>query len=236
MSSTVADLNPKTLEGAKRQFVELYGSALVTNTYLRIALALVSLVALGLVFLNIHTASRYSQIKPLVIRIDEVGRAEAVQYDATGYQPQPPELRYFLAQFIVKHFSRLRTTIQREYPDSLLFLEPVLADATIAQNEQSRVIETFMTNPSADEVDIVVQNVSLSELAKPPYKASVSFQKLLYSPGTRQERARQTFIAQIDFAIRDRVPNEFVRVNPLGLQISYFRVDQAFEEGQGNGR
>jgi hypothetical protein len=26
------------------------------------------------------------------------------------------------------------------------------------------------------------------------------------------------------------VPNEFVRVNPLGLQITYFRVDQAFEE------
>jgi len=236
MRATVGDLNPKTLEGAKRQFVELYGSALVTNTYLRIALALVSLVALGLVFLNIHTASRYSQIKPLVIRIDDVGRAEAVQYDATSYQPQPPELRYFLTQFVVKHFSRLRATIQREYPESLLFLEPLLADATIAQNEQSRVIETFMTNPSADEVDIVVQNVSLSELSKPPYKASVSFQKLLYSPGTRQERTRQTFIAQIDFALRDRVPNEFVRVNPLGLQISYFRVDQAFEEGKANGR
>ena len=29
------DLNPKTLENAKRQFVELYGSALVMNTYLR---------------------------------------------------------------------------------------------------------------------------------------------------------------------------------------------------------
>ena len=197
--------------------MELYGSALVTNTYLKIALALVSLVALGLVVLNFHTVvDGTPQIKPLVIRIDDVGRAEAVQYDATGYQPQPPELRYFLTQFIVKHFSRLRATIQREYPDSLLFLEPALADATIAQNEQSRVIETFLTNPSADEVDIVVQNVSLSELAKAPYKASVSFQKLLYSPGTRQERARQTFIAQIDFALRDRVPNEFVRVNPLG--------------------
>jgi type IV secretory pathway TrbF-like protein len=233
---TAADLNRKTLEGAKRQFVELYGSALVTNTYLRIALVLVSLVAIGLVILNVHTVSRYSQVKPLVIRIDDVGRAEAVQYDATGYQPQPPELRYFLTQFVVKHFSRLRATIQREYPDSLFFLEPALADATIAQNQQSRVIETFVTSPSADEADIVVQNVSLSELGEPPYKATVSFQKLLYAPGTRQERARQTFVAQIDFTLRDRVPNEFVRVNPLGLQISYFRVDQAFEEGKSNGR
>lgn len=236
MSTTTADLNPKTMEGAKRQFVELYGSALVTNTYLRIALALVSLVAVGLVGLNVYTVSRYSDVKPLVIRIDEVGRAEAVQYDATGYHPQPQELRYFLTQFIVKHFSRLRATVQREYPDSLFFLEPSLADATIAQNEQSRVLETFMINPSADEIDIAVQNVSLTDLAQAPHKASVSFQKLLYAPGTRQERARQTFIAQIDFTLRDRVPNEFVRVNPLGLQISYFRVDQAFEEEQGRAR
>jgi type IV secretion system protein VirB5 len=230
MATTVADINPKTIESAKRQYVELYGSALLMNTYLKIALVLVSLVALGLLALNFHTAAKYSQIKPLVIRIDDVGRAEAVQYDATAYQPQPPELRYFLTQFIVKHFSRLRATVQREYPDSLLFLEPTLADATIAQNEQSRALETFLTNPSADEIDVVVQNVSLTELAKPPYKASVSFQKVLYTPGTRHERTRQTLIAQVDFVLREHVPNEFVRVNPLGLQITYFRVDQAFEE------
>ena len=230
MQATVADPNLKTLENAKRQFVELYGSALVMNTYLKIALVLVSLVALGLLGLNFYTANRYADVKPLVIRIDDVGRAEAVQYDAAAYKPQAPELRYFLTQCIVKHFSRLRATVQRDYPESLLFLEPALATATIAQNEQSRVIETFVTNPSADEIDVVVQNVSLSELTKQPFKASVSFQKLRYTPGTRYERGRQTYIAQVDFVLREQVPNDFVRVNPLGLQVTYFRVDQAFEE------
>ncbi len=230
MPATVGDIAPKSLDSAKRQFVEVYGSALVLNTYLKIALVLVSLVALGLIGLNLYTTSRYAQIKPLVIRIDDVGRAEAVAYDATSYVPQPPELRYFLTQFVVKHFSRIRATVQREYPDSLLFLEPTLADATIAQNDQSRTLETFMTTPSADEVDVVVQNVSLSELTTAPFKAAVTFQKVFYTPGTRHERARETYVAQIDFALRDHVPNEFVRVNPLGLQIAYFRVDQAFEE------
>jgi type IV secretion system protein VirB5 len=230
MGTAVGDVNPKTLENAKRQFVELYGSALVLNTYLKVALVLVSLVALGLVALNFHTAARASEIKPLVVRIDDVGRAEAVALDATRYQPQPPELRYFLTQFVVKHFSRIRATVQREYPDSLFFLEPALADATIMQNERTRVLEMFVTNSAADEVDVVVQNVSLSELATPPFKASVTFQKVYYAPGTRSERNRETYVAQIDFALRDRVPNAFVRVNPLGLQIAYFRVDQAFEE------
>ncbi|SRR6266540_1112228 len=230
MSATVADLPPKSLENAKRQFVELYGSALVMNTYLKIALVLVSLIAVGLLALNFHTASKYAQVKPLIVRIDDVGRAEAVQYDASTYHPQPPELRYFLTQFVVKHFSRIRATIQREYPDSLFFLEPALADATIAANEQSRTLETFLSDGTTDEVDVVVQNVSLSEVTKPPYKASVTFQKVFYTPGTRSERARQTYVAQVDFVMRGHVPNEFVRVNPLGLQVSYFRVDQAFEE------
>ena len=77
---------PKTIENAKRQFVELYGSSLVLNTYLKIALVLVSLLALGLLFLNFRTQAQYANLKPLVIRIDEVGRAEAVAYDATQLQ------------------------------------------------------------------------------------------------------------------------------------------------------
>jgi len=232
MSEPVGDLSPKTLENAKRQFVELYGSALVMNTYLKLALLLVSLVALGLLALNYRTQAAAADIKPLVVRIDQVGRAEAVQYDASGYSPQAPELRYFLTQFVVKHFSRIRATVQREYPDSLFFLDQALADATIAQNEQSRTMETFVTNPSAEEVDIVVQNVSLSELTKPPYKASVTFRKVFYTPGTRVERGQETDVAQVDFVMRTHVPNEFVRVNPLGMQITYFRVDQAFDEAQ----
>ena len=230
MNPTVADINPKTLDGAKRQFVELYGSALVMNTYLKIAVVLLALVALGLVALNFRTVATYANVKPLVVRIDEVGRAEAVQYDATAYQPQPPELRYFLTQFVVKHFSRIRSTVQREYPDSLFFLAPALADTTIATNDHTREIELFLTNPSADDVDVSVKNVTLTELTAPPYRAAIDFEKSYYSQGTRQERKHETYVAQVQFTLRDAVPNAFIRVNPLGMQITNFRVDQAFDQ------
>jgi len=255
-TTVVADIAPKTIENAKRQFVELYGSALVTNSYLRIALALVSLLALSLVVLNFRTVNAYALVKPLVVRIDSVGRAEAVRYDATDYQPEPPELRYFLTQFIVKHFSRIRGTVERDYSDSLHFLAPQLLEATIAANDtsvgttgRSRGIEAFVRDQGASEVDVVVQNVSLGELSKttdseaekssderPLYffrgKASVDFQKVIYTPGTRAERARQTYVAQIGFKMLrpERVPNDLVRVNPLGFQITALHIDQAFEE------
>src|SRR2546422_4926631 len=106
MNAIVADLNPKTIENARRQFVELYGSALVMNSYLKMALVLVSLVAAGLVALNFLTPAQAARVEPLVIPIDEVGRSEAVQDDSTAYEPQATELRYFLAQISVKQFKR----------------------------------------------------------------------------------------------------------------------------------
>src|SRR4029453_5861472 len=88
------------IEDAKRQYVELFGSALVMNTYLKIALLGVSVVAVGLLVLNFRTIKKYESLKPLVIRIDDIGRAQAVQYDTLTYQPrgQAPELKYFLTQ------------------------------------------------------------------------------------------------------------------------------------------
>jgi type IV secretory pathway TrbF-like protein len=230
MSAIVADGQPpKTMEHAKRQFVELYGGPLVLNTYLKIAVVITTLLALGLLLLNFRTQARYANVKPLVIRIDDVGRAEAVAYDATTYRPQAPELRYFLTRFVVTHFSRLRATLQRDYPDSLFFLAPPLAAATIAHNDQTRIFETFLTNPSADDVDVTVKNVTLTELTTAPYRAAVDFEQAYLGPGTRQERNRETFVAQIEFTLREAVPNAFIRVNPLGLQITNFRVDQAFQ-------
>src|SRR5688572_26054982 len=95
------------------------------NTYLKIALLCVSLVALGLVGLNFRTQSKYEHVKPLIIRIDDVGRAQAVQYDDLTYKPmgQAPELKYFLIQFVTKHFGRMRATVKQQYAESLYFLD-----------------------------------------------------------------------------------------------------------------
>src|SRR6266567_781192 len=232
MESTSAPAPPYQLppiEDAKRQYVELFGSALVMNTYLKIALLCVSLVALGLLLLNVRTQNGYSNVKPLVIRIDEVGRAEAVQYDALTYAPhgQAPELKYFLVQFVTKHFARMRATVKQQYAESLYFLDAPLADATIGQDSRDHAIDTFLTG-TADETEIQVRNVTLDDLKAPPYKAVVEFDKVLVGFGTRQERRRDTHVAQITFVLRSQIPNAVIPVNPLGLTITYFRVDQAF--------
>ena len=62
-----------------------------------------------------------------------------------------------------------------------------------------------------------------------PYKATVNFEKIYYGAGGRQEHKRETFVAQVDFVLRDQIPNAMVLVNPLGVTITYVRVDQAFQ-------
>ena len=188
---------------------------------------------LGLVGLNFHTVvavlRRSSRSSSGSTRSAGPRRCSTTR---PRYQPQPPELRYFLTQFVVKHFSRIRATVQREYPDSLLFLEPALADATIAQNEQSRVHRDVPDEPLRRRDRRRRPERQPERAGEPPFKASVSFQKVCYTPARATSATAQTYVAQVDFVLRDHVPNEFVRVNPLGLQITYFRVDQAFEEGQ----
>jgi type IV secretory pathway TrbF-like protein len=220
----------RRLEDAKRQYVELFGSALVMNTYLKIALLGVSLVAAGLVLLNLRTQARYANVKPLVIRIDEVGRAEAIHYDALTYAPhgQAPELKYFLVQFVTKHFARMRATVKQQYAESLYFLDAPLADAAIALDQRDHLIDGFLTG-SADETEIEVRNVTLDDLKAAPYKAVVEFDKVFIGYGNGQPRRRETHVAQITFVLRSQIPNAVIPVNPLGLTITYFRVDQAFK-------
>lgn len=230
MDTQISPYDLPPIEDAKRQYVELFGSALVLNTYLKIALLCVSMVAVGLLVLNFRTNKKYDNFKPLVIRIDDVGRAQAVQYDTLTYQPQgpAPELKYFLTQFITRHFARIRATVKERYTESLYFLDTALVDATIAQNQRSQPIENFLAG-NGDEIEVQVKNVTLDDLKAPPYKASVDFEKIYYGVGNRQERKRETFVAQITFVLRDQIPNALVLVNPLGLTITYFRVDQAFQ-------
>jgi type IV secretion system protein VirB5 len=217
------------LEDAKRQYVELYGSALVLNTYLKIALLCLSLVAVGLVALNLRTQRRVDAFKPLVIRIDDVGRAQAVQYDALTYKPigQAPELKYFLIQFVTKHYGRIRATVKQQYAESFYFLDAALAEATMASDQQGRAIEQFLSG-AGDEIEIEVRNVTLESLAIPPYTASVDFDRVSYTAGTRRERRRETSVARITFVLRDQIPHAVIPVNPLGLAVTHVRVDQAF--------
>ena len=214
-------------EAAKRQYVELYGSVAVMNTYLKIAVLCLCLVSVGLVVLDLKTYAAFHHLQPLVIRINEVGRAEAVNYGSFEYHPQEAELKYFLAQFVQQYYGRMRATLKENYTRSLYFLDGRLADAFIEANKKTKLVETFLGSQTP-EIEIQVKNVSIEDLRKAPYKATVEFEKIYYGEADHAEARRQRFVAHFVFVAKEPT-NALIPVNPLGLTITYFHEDQAFE-------
>jgi type IV secretion system protein VirB5 len=216
------------LQSARRQFVELYAMPLVASNYLRIALLSISVVCVGLLLLNIKTLQAFHNFKPLVIRINEVGRAEAVTYDSLTYQPRDAEVRYFLMDFVTRHYSRVRATVRENFARSLYFLDGRIADATIEESKKSKLIEALLTG-NGPEIEVAVKNVAIEDLRTPPYKATVDFERIYRNYGDANELKREKYTAHLVFVVKDRVPNAMIPVNPLGLTITYFREDQAFQ-------
>jgi type IV secretory pathway TrbF-like protein len=200
----------------------------VMNTYLKIAVVSLCLVSIGLVVVNVKTIQLFRNFKPPVIRINEVGRAEAVPYTSLEYHPQEREIKYFLMQFVQQHYARARATVREDYARSLYFLDGRLADAVIEANKKSKTIETFLTDQS-DEVEVRVKGVSIEDLRTPPYRATVDYEKVYLGPADRAEKKREKYIGNFVFEFRERVPNSMIQVNPLGFTISYFREDQTFQ-------
>jgi len=214
---------------AKRLYLESYGDPMVTNTYLKIALVLVSLVALALALLDLKTIRTFQNFRPLVIRIDDLGRAEAINYHNLEYKPQDAEAKYFLSQFCSLYYRRNRYTIQNDLSKSLYFLDTKVADGVFDAYRKDDIIKKFLTNSTAPEVDIDVKKVALEDMQSPPYKARVDFYMVYYSPADHSELKRDLYTANFVFIFKTQVPNELIPINPLGLSITYFREDEAFK-------
>src|SRR5229473_4833353 len=195
MTTTDPVLPPPGYEygDARRRYVEQCGSTLVMNTYLKLALLCLSVVTVGLIALTLRIQRAAEHVKPLVIRIDDVGRATAVTEASLTYTPQAPELKYFLVQFVTAHYSRVRATVRQQYADSLYFLDGRLVDATIDANKKSGTIERFLTGTSED-IDIHIRNVALDDLRQPPYHATIEFEKVFLSPATLAQVRREIFV------------------------------------------
>jgi type IV secretory pathway TrbF-like protein len=114
--------NDSSFDDAKRLYLEQYGDPMVSNSYLKIALVFLALVALSLGLIDMRTIRTFQNFRPLVIRIDQLGRAEALAYSNFEYKPQDAEVRYFLSQFC-QHYRPQRTKAHALYRQFRVFLQ-----------------------------------------------------------------------------------------------------------------
>jgi type IV secretory pathway TrbF-like protein len=219
----------ESFQDAKRLYLEQYGDPMVTNTYLKMALALLALVCVALALIDLRTIRTFQNFRPLVIRIDDLGRAEAINYHNLEYKPQDAEAKYFLSEFCRLYYRRNRYTIQDDFSKSLYFLDGKLANGILDAYRKDDIIKKFITNTAAPEIDVDVKKVALEEMQTPPFRARVDFYMVYYSPADHSELKRNLYTANFIFLFRAEVPNELIPINPLGMTVTYFREDQAFK-------
>ena len=91
-------------------------------------LSLLALSNLLLLIFAFSMASKAASVKPIVIKVEETGRAKALPQSGTYFEASPVEIRY-LAKFIVETlFSFSALTYQEDFQRILPYLSPSLKE------------------------------------------------------------------------------------------------------------
>ena len=219
--------SPEMTRAAER-YLEQYGDPMVMNTYLKIAVLALSAVAVALTGVVYKSHQALASAKPLIIRIDNVGRAEAIDYRDFQYRPQEAENKYYLGRWAELYFSRNRFTLVRDQTASLYFMNSDVQSDVIEQERKAQTIPIYLKASGLPYVTIVVKNVILDDLKMSPYSARIEFERIYTNAQDMHELKREQLTASVTYVFRDSVHNQQLAVNPLGLTIIRFRVDQAF--------
>ena len=150
--------------------------------------------------------------RPIVVQVDQVGRAWAVAYEAAETQAAPldPTTKYFLNGFIDNFLSRRWATVEEHWTPSLRFLSTELANAAITRDGaegELQVVLRIHANP------------------EPAHCATADFDPVQLSREQETERERWSRMLRFDF--REEIPSEIVVFNPMGLPATYLQADRA---------
>lgn len=218
---------PRRGSDPAEDFAAIWDSERRNANHLRVVTGALLVLLLALSTGWCRSASR--TLQPVFVRVDDVGRAEAVDYEALTWQNDPlhPSTKYFLRQFVSDHYSRRYATVAERWPQSLAFLERSLA-AAAAEAGQAQVAE-FSAGIVREER--AVENLALRVLARPeePHEAVADYDVVRLLDA--REAGRERWTTNMQFVFRDVDPHELTS-NPIGLTITYFASDRAVSSGE----
>ena len=227
MTTATVKATPEITRAAER-YLEQYGDPLVMNTYLKVTIIALVVICLALAALVFKSQKTLASMHPMIVRINDVGHAEAIDYRNFQYRPQEAENKYYLTRWAELYFSRNRFTIERAHPNALYFLNSDVQRAVIEQERKDNIIQTYVKDATLPYIDVEVKNVVLDDLRQSPYSARIEFERVYTNPADHTELKRERWTASVTYVFRDSVKNDELAVDPLGLTIIRFRADQAF--------
>ena len=192
------------------------------------------LAAMGLIFSLAHRpiANRY-------IRIDEMGRAQAIAYTDLNYSPREGEVRTYLTDWANYRYTISRDTIAKKYPLNYYFLSQNLASQLMGQDDQNHLVSEVIGG-QVEQSDVEVKNVTITSMSEETVQgatiargtALVTIDKLYSARNSREPRTEHWLLSVTYYlnpkqvSDQARIFPQFETINPLGLTITEFHENR----------
>jgi type IV secretion system protein VirB5 len=216
---------------------EVYASHYAERKAYRFVIGCGTVILLGSLWMNFSLAHR--PISNRYIRIDEMGRAQAIAYSDLNYSPREGEVRTYLTDWANYRYTVNRETIGTKYPLNYYFLSQNLASQLMADDNQSHLVSQVMGG-QIEQSDVEVKNVTITSMSQETVQgatiargtALVAVDKF-YSPRYSREPRSEHWVLSVTYYLNPKQVSDqakifpqFETINPLGLTITEFHENR----------
>ena len=180
--------------------------------------------------------------KPVVnryIRIDEMGRAQAIQYTDLSYSPREGEVRTYLTDWANYRYTLNRDTVAKKYPLNYYFLSQPLAMQLMNEDNANHLISQVAFGQT-EQSDVDVRNVTITSMSTEQVQGAVMAKGTalvnidkLYSVRNSSAPRTEHWMLSVTYylnpkQVSDQAKNfpQFETINPLGLTITEFHENR----------
>jgi type IV secretion system protein VirB5 len=226
-----------TDEIANEKYVGFYAERKLS----RLVIAAGSVLLLGSFGVIVSLAHRPVQTR--YIRIDEMGKATAIQYSDLAYSPREGEVRTYLTDWANYRYTINRETISKKYPMNYYFLSTQLANQYMADDNAAHLVSQVLGN-QIEQSDVEIDGVTITSMSQETVKdapiargtALINITKI-YSPRNSRQARKERWTLSVTYYLNPAQVSlaaqtfpQFETINPLGLTITEFHENRVSVE------
>ncbi|RZU34618.1 VirB8/TrbF family protein [Edaphobacter modestus] len=216
---------------------EVYASQYAERKMSRFVIGTLSVLLVG--SLGAIVSLAHKPIQNRYIRIDEIGRAQAIQYSDLNYSPREGEVRTYLTDWANYRYTVSRDTISKKYPLNYFFFSQQLSTQFMSEDNRNHMISQVMAG-QMEQSDVEVRNVTITSMAEEQVQgvrmsrgtALVNIDKLFSVRNSHEPRTEHWMLSVTYYlnpkqvSEQSRVFPQFETINPLGMTITEFHENR----------
>jgi len=219
-----------TDEIANEKYVGFYAERKLS----RMVITAGSVLLLGSFGVIVSLAHRPVQTR--YIRIDDIGKATAIQYSDLAYSPREGEVRTYLTDWANYRYTISRDTIAKKYPMNYYFLSTQLANRYMADDNAAHLVLGNQIEQSDVEIDgVTITSMSQETVKDAPIARGTALVNItkIYSPRNSRQPRKEHWVLSVTYYLNPAQVSlaaqtfpQFETINPLGLTITEFHENR----------